>query len=246
MQYSVILPTLNENGHIVSLIKAIEKIFISNKILFEIIIVDDNSSDGTIQTVSLLTKQSKNLLLKVRKNLKKNLAESLNLGIELSRYENIIWMDADFQHPPKYIEEFIKKSDKNDVIVCSRFLTKSERYFKDNNLNKDINENQSYIFNKICRLLLYKDITDYTSGYICIKKKLLVNHKLKGFYGDYFVNLLAYLTRNNFRILEIPFKDETRASGSSKTVVNFNFKYTYTCFRYILTLIRIFLLKINK
>ncbi|MDC1092917.1 glycosyltransferase, partial [Pelagibacteraceae bacterium] len=144
MQYSVILPTLNENGHIASLVEAIKKIFISYKIKFEIIIIDDNSSDGTIQTVSSLIKQNTNLLLKVRKNLKKNLPESLNLGIELSKYENIIWMDADFQHPPKYIEEFLKKSNKFDVIVCSRFLAESERYFKDKNLNKDINENQSY------------------------------------------------------------------------------------------------------
>ena len=242
MQYSVILPTLNENGHIVSLIEAIKKIFISNKIKFEIIIIDDNSSDGTIQTVSSLIKQNENLLL----NLKKNLPDSLNLGIELSKYENIIWMDADFQHPPKYIEEFLKKSNKFDVIVCSRFLAESERYFKDKNSNKNINENQSYVFNKICKFLLYKDITDYTSGYICIKKKILMRHKLKGFYGDYFVNLLAYLMRNNFKILEIPFKDEMRASGSSKTVVNLNLKYTYTCFRYILTLIKNFFLKISK
>ena len=66
---------------------------------------------------------------------------------------------------------------------------------------------------------------------------------MSGFYGDYFVSLLSYLKRNNFNIIEIPFKDEIRASGFSKTVINFNLKYTYICLRYILTLITNFFLK---
>ena len=246
MQYSVILPTLNENGHIASLISAIEKILKLNKKVFEIIIIDDNSTDGTIDTVKSLVLQNNNLKLNVRENLKKNLAESINLGIKLARYENIIWMDADFQHPPKYLEEFIKKSDQYDAVICSRFLKESERYFKNESLNKDINENQSYFFNQICKMLLYKDITDYTSGYICIKKKIFNNFKLSGFYGDYFVTLLSYLKRNDFNIIEVPFKDEIRASGHSKTVINFNLKYTYTCLRYLLTLMKNLFLKIFK
>ena len=146
MQYSVILPTLNENGHIASLILAIEKILKLNKKVFEIIIIDDNSTDGTIDTVKSLVQQNNNLKLNVRINLKKNLAESINLGIKLARYENIIWMDADFQHPPKYLEEFIKKSDQYDAVICSRFLKESERYFEDESLNKDINENQRALY----------------------------------------------------------------------------------------------------
>ena len=57
MQYSVILPTLNENGHITSLISAIEKIFRLNKKVFEIIVIDDNSTDGTIDTVKSLVQK---------------------------------------------------------------------------------------------------------------------------------------------------------------------------------------------
>ena len=94
MQYSVILPTLNENGHISSLIFDIEKVLKFNKKVFEIIIVDDNSTDGTIDTVKALVQQNNNLKLTIRTNLKKNLAESINLGVKLAKYENIIWMDA--------------------------------------------------------------------------------------------------------------------------------------------------------
>ena len=237
MGFSVILPTLNENGHIKDLINNISNIFENKQIDYEIIVVDDNSLDGTIETIKNMCKRNLNLKLIVRNNKNKNLAESLNDGIKKSVFDNLVWMDADFQHPPKYIEKFIKVSDTNDAIICSRFLNNSERYFNNPELNKDINENQSYFYNKLCKLFLYKDITDYTSGFVSIKKKVFENYKLKGFYGNYFVDLIIYLKKNNYKVIEIPFKDETRASGYSKTVVNFNLKYIYTCIRYSLTLL---------
>ena len=236
MGFSVILPTLNENGHIEDLINNISNIFENKQIDYEIIIVDDNSLDGTVETIKNMLKKNLNLKLIVRENKSKNLADSLNDGIKKSMFDNLVWMDADFQHPPKYLEKFIELSDGNDAIICSRFLNNSERYFNNPELNKDINENQSYFYNKLCKLFLYKDITDYTSGFISIKKKVFENYKLKGFYGNYFVDLIIYLKKNNYKVIEIPFKDETRASGYSKTVVNFNFKYIYTCIRYSLTL----------
>ena len=236
MGFSVILPTLNENGHIEDLINNISNIFENKQIDYEIIVVDDNSLDGTIETIKNMLKKKLNLKLIVRENKNKNLADSLNDGIKKSLFDNLIWMDADFQHPPKYIIKFIEGADINDAIICSRFLNNSERYFNNPELNKDINENQSYFYNKLCKLFLYKDITDYTSGFISIKKKVFENYKLKGFYGNYFVDLIIYLKKNNYKVIEIPFKDETRASGYSKTVVNFNLKYIYTCIRYSLTL----------
>ncbi len=243
MEYSIILPTLNEKDHILDLINSISDVLEKKKLIYEIIIVDDNSTDGTIDVVKSLLDKRDFLKLIVRSNLRKNLAQSINEGIKDAKYQNIIWMDADFQHPPKYIDELTEKSKNFDAVVCSRFLKKSKRYFNDKKLEKDINENQSYLYNKFCKFLLFQDITDYTSGYICIKKNIFNNFKLKGFYGDYFVSLITYLKKNNYSVTEIPFKDELRASGFSKTVVNVNIKYIYTCFRYVLTLILNFLKK---
>jgi dolichol-phosphate mannosyltransferase len=237
MSFSLILPTLNENGHIINLIESISEIFNKKKIIFEIIIVDDNSTDGTVQNIKENKHRFNFLEIITRINIKKNLAESINEGIKKAKYENIIWMDADFQHPPIYINEFIEKIKNHEVVIASRFLKDSERYFKKKEFKKDINENQSFFFNKLCRLFLFKDITDYTSGFICIKKNLFNSFKLHGFYGDYFVSLIIFLKSKNVKILEIPFTDDIRASGSSKTIVNINFKYIYTCLRYFLTLI---------
>lgn len=246
MSFSVILPTLNEKGHIIELIDEISNIFKTKKKSFEIIVVDDNSIDGTQSAVENYA-LNKNFLKLIKRDFKKrNLAKSIQEGINKAKFEFIIWMDADFQHPPKYIENFIKETNVNDVIISSRFLKDSKRYFNTDKFKKEINENQSYFFNKLCRLFLFKDFTDYTSGFICIKKKILQNFVLSGFYGDYFVKLLVYLKKNNHKIIEIPFKDEVRASGKSKTLVNLNFKYLYTCLRYLLTLTVCFLIKIRN
>lgn len=238
MSFSVILPTFNENNHIKDLIKSISKIFLSQNILFEILVVDDNSTDGTGHTIEEFAKKNEHVKIINRNNKKRNLAKSIDEGIKRSYYNYIIWMDADFQHPPKYLLEFIKLSKKFDAIVCSRFLLKSKRYFSDENINKKVNENQSYFYNKLCSFFLYKDFTDYTSGFICLKKDLLKNYSLRGYYGDYFVNLIVYLKRNGVNILEIPFKDSLRASGLSKTFVSLDFKYFFLCLRYCFTLIK--------
>ena len=241
MSFSIILPTLNEKGHILKLIDNISQIFVDEKKNFEVIVVDDSSTDGTQELVETQAKKSPYLRVISRKNLKKNLPDSLNDGIKIARHENIIWLDADFQHPPKYIKNFIETSAKYDAIIYSRFLNESDRYFKNNELEKKINENQSYFFNQLCRTLLFKDITDYTSGFICIKKKIFSNYSLKGYYGDYFVDLIVHLKQNNKKIIEIPFKDAIRASGQSKTMVTINARYLYTCFNYFLALLKSYL-----
>ena len=84
-----------------------------------IIIVDDNSSDGTYETVKNF--QIDKAYLKLMKN--KKFVESINDGIEASKFDNIIWLDADFQHPPKYINDFIEKS-KNCKLFHRDFLKK--------------------------------------------------------------------------------------------------------------------------
>ena len=238
MNYSIILPTLNENGHIIQLIRNIKKNFKTKKNKYEIIIVDDNSTDGTIDTVKNFIKKNSETKLYVRHNQKKNLAKSINLGIHKSRYENIIWMDADFQHPPEYIKKMIPKMQNYDVIIFSRFLEKSKRYFKKNIKVKEFNENQSILFNKICNFIFYKDITDYTSGYICIKKKILKNFELKGFYGEYFLSLIIYCKKNNYKILELPFVEKIRKTGSSKTIGDNKIRYMITCYNYFFSVFK--------
>jgi dolichol-phosphate mannosyltransferase len=247
MSFSIILPTLNEQGHIKELIYNIEKNFLKKKIKYEIIVIDDNSIDQTAKQVKSLKK--KNIKIFIRHNQKKNLADSINLGIKKSIYNNIIWMDADFQHPPEYIKKFIKYSEKFDVIIFSRFLKKSQRYFDKDVNTKEFNENQSILFNKICNFFFYKDLTDYTSGFILIKKDKIKDIKLKGYYGEYFLNLLIQCKLKKFSIKELSYKERLRKTGLSKTGIKLSIAYIYLCLNYfncfLLNLVKKNL-KINK
>tara|TARA_B100000795_G_scaffold231488_1_gene189346 strand:- start:227 stop:493 length:267 start_codon:yes stop_codon:yes gene_type:complete len=87
MTYSVILPTLNEAGHIVQLVEKIRSIFFEINTKFEILVVDDNSTDDTEKLCTMMTKKYDDFKFISRKGLKKNLANSINLGIENSNYK---------------------------------------------------------------------------------------------------------------------------------------------------------------
>ena len=243
--YSVILPTLNEVGHINSLIKDISNNFDKFNIVYEIIIVDDNSVDGTVEEI--LKIDDPRIIIHKRIGKKKSLVESLNEGINISNNENIIWMDADFSHPPNYIEKFIKiKNEKNiDVIVCSRFLKESTRYYNAQNKKKAGINFLSNFLNKICKLFLFSDFTDYTSGFICIRKKIIKNIKLKGYYGDYFITLITKCKLANYNVLEIPFEEKERASGNSKTTGS-KISLIIKCFFYLIALNKCIFKKIFK
>ena len=235
MTFSVILPTLNEAGHIVQLVKSIGKVLSNYK--YEIIIVDDNSTDLTPDLCLKLKKRNKKVNFISRKGLKRNLAESINLGIKKSKFENIVWLDADFQHPPQYIKKFTKYQNIYDVIIFSRFLPKSKRYFINKKFKKEINENQSIFFNKLCKFFLFDDITDYTSGFICIKRNILKNYMLKGYYGEYFISLITHCKLERKKIKELPYIEKARYSGTSKTVPEISYKYFILFYKYTLCLI---------
>lgn len=108
-KFSIILPTYNEGGNIIKLIKEIKNVFKKTNKNFEIIVVDDNSEDNTEKLVKNYLKKNRFVKFFSRKKFRKNLAQSIQFGISKSKNDNVIWLDADFQHAPKYIKAFIKK-----------------------------------------------------------------------------------------------------------------------------------------
>ena len=239
MSYSVILPTFNEAGHIVNLIKEIQNVFKKLKCKYEIIIIDDNSTDKT--QINIKKNFSSNFIKLFIRKKKRSLVSSINEGILKSSNNYIIWMDADFQHPPVYIKKFIKLSKTSDAIIFSRFLNNSKRFYNDIDKKKNTNTIFSNFLNKLGNFFLYEDITDYTSGFICVKKKLL-KKKLVGHYGDYFMYLIYELKKNKARILELAFAEQMRKTGKSKTTAGF-LSYVVKLYYYTLAFFIIFVKK---
>lgn len=214
--FSIILPVLNEVGHLESLVSDICLVFDKQRCKFEIIIVDDGSTDGTRALINNLVREKKKVK-KIFINNIKNLPNAINQGIKKSKFSYIVWMDADYSHPPAELKKIFKLLNNiNEVIIFSRFLKKSKRHYLRNRTNFLPIEYFSNFLNFSFKLFKFNDVTDFTSGFICIKKKL-IPMPLRGYYGDYFIDLIFKLKISRIKILEIPFKELPRKTGYSKT-----------------------------
>jgi len=225
---SIIIPTYNEAGNIGNLLKQIN--YYLKKINHEIIIVDDNSPDKTWEIAANIARKNKNIQV-IRRINERGLTSAFNYGIGLSRGQVIGWLDADLSHPPRLLRVMLKQLQKYDVVIASRYVDggsdQRKEYFA---------VWFSKIINKMSQILLFNDITDYTSGYILVKKTWIKNYRLKGDYGEYFIDLIFNLKKNGAKIKEIGYINYSRIHGTSKTAINiFDFfrrgiKYIATVF----------------
>ena len=119
MDLSIVLPTYNEKGNIINLVNKILEIIkdIEDK---EIIIVDDNSPDGTYSACKTAFRENNKIKIILRDN-NRGLANSIGEGIKIAKGKNVIVMDTDFTHDPKLIPQLIFLIKKYDIISCSRY-----------------------------------------------------------------------------------------------------------------------------
>ena len=123
---SIIIPIYLESRNIQKLAKdIIKKINIEN---YEILFIDDNSNDGTVEILKNLREENRNIKYIIRKEKEIDLSKSCILGFENSLFDNILVMDGDLQHDPrdikKLISNFMKKNA--DIVIGSRNLFKSK------------------------------------------------------------------------------------------------------------------------
>ncbi|MFC1815192.1 glycosyltransferase, partial [Thermodesulfobacteriota bacterium] len=114
---SIILPTYNEKGNILLLIDAIHaELYDYNH---EIIVVDDNSPDGTYQAVLGLNHPNVKTILRTEN---RGFANSIRCGIENAVGDIFVIMDSDFNHRPEYLPFMIQSLSHYDCVSASRFL----------------------------------------------------------------------------------------------------------------------------
>lgn len=222
MKVSVILPTYNESGNIVSLVHAILA-NIPSEYEAEILVVDDNSPDGTYQ---LVMDQLGNhpSVVPILRTTDRGFAKSIRAGIEGATGDQLIIMDTDFTHDPKEIPKLLHVAQVYDIASGSRFCPggamQSTRHYI-----------ASRIFNEWVRLLLRTQIQDNLGGFFTISarklRKLPFDLIFFG-YGEYFFRLLHFAEREGFSIVEIPAIYASRKSGVSKSkFLKMIFSYSY-------------------
>lgn len=210
MNFSIVFAVLNEEKNIRPLITSIKKKL--KDINYELIFVDDSSSDNTAKEIKKFLKN--NIKYYLRKN-NKSIAQSSIMGIQKSKYNNIIIMDSDLQHNPKYLPIMIKKYEKNraDFVVGVRNFEKNKGLSKIRLLGSKA---LCFIYNFF---LGYK-VSDPMTGFSIFKKKIFKKYYSK-LYGKGW-KLLADLIYNkeSFKIIQLKINFDKRLHHYSK--INFS------------------------
>jgi len=210
----VIIPTYNEKENIEAIIR---KVF-SLELSFDILIIEDNSPDGTASIVKNLQKEFSQLHMVERKG-KLGLGTAYITGFKWAlehNYEYIFEMDADFSHNP---EDLIKLheacSDKGgDMAIGSRYVSGV------NVVNWPMGRVlMSYFASKYVRIVTGMKIHDTTAGFKCYTKKVLEtidldNIKFKGYAFQIEMKFTAW--KFGFNIIEVPIIFTDRTQGTSK------------------------------
>ncbi len=228
---SIILPTYNEAGNIIDLIRLI-RLQLPSEWTHEFWVIDDNSPDGTYAAVlnAFREDQSVNVLLKTHE---RGLAAAIGTGIQKAVGEFVLVMDTDFTHRPEEIPRMLQIIQACDLVSGSRFcsggrMTNTGHYIA------------SFLFNVILRIILRTQIQDNLGGYWVARRTtiLMLDFDIifKG-YGDYFFKLLKLLHLSKACIVEIPAFYAARQKGNSKSnFFNLLGKYTFSALAFKLKL----------
>ena len=211
-QLSIIIPTYNERENLPILIERILKSLNQHNITnYEIIIVDDNSPDGTGEIAEQLAKQYKNIKV-LHRPAKMGLATAFLDGVKLAKGNIVALMDADLQHPPELLPELYQ------AILNGYDMAIASRYIKGGGTENWSTKRK--IVSKGAIILAHilfpesRKIKDITSGYFTIRKDIIQNKKLNPI--GYKIMLEIVVKAKPKRIIEIPFIFKSRTKGRSK------------------------------
>lgn len=222
---SVILPTYNEKDNVKTVIDEI----IHNVLrLGEIIVVDDNSPDGTWAVVEDIAKRDNRIKLIKRVN-ERGLTSAIWTGIINAKGGYIVWMDCDMGMPPGLIPVLINELDSCDIAVGSRYISGG------GDLRPLFRRITSRFLNNFSGFVLGIGIKDLTSGFIASKREIFNKIKLQGNYGEYCIRFLFEANKAGYKIKEVPYIFKDRTTGKSKSKANF-FRFGIGYFNTILRL----------
>ena len=207
---SIVIPILNENKNILPLTLSL----INNlkKFDYEIIFVDDNSQDNSKKVLRLLKKKYKFFKPIIRKK-SRDLSKSCFNGIEKAKYSNILIMDGDLQHDPKYINKMfnIYKKHKCDIVIGARNLLTGS--------NPGLSKTRR--FASVILIFLFSifkiKTLDPMSGFFLFQKNIYVKNK-RFFFGKGFKILIDFIinSKSNLKTKDVFINFKRRYKNHSK------------------------------
>jgi dolichol-phosphate mannosyltransferase len=209
----IVIPTYNEADNIVKLIKEILSLSIPN-IVLNILVIDDNSSDGTSALVKSINLNGVYIIDRANKM---GLGTAYILGFKYAitnNYDYVFEMDADFSHDPEAIPEFIREIEKNDLVIGSRYLDGIA--VVNWPLSRLIISLGASIYT---RAITFLPVHDVTAGYMCynvesLKTLNLDTVKSNGY--SFQIEMKYRMWKHKFKLKEIPIVFVDRRAGVSK------------------------------
>ena len=231
MDITVVLPTFNERENIAPLVERGLAALAAYDA--EMLVVDDDSPDGTWQVVAELAGRDARVRL-IRRTQERGLTTAIAAGIANARGDRVAWMDCDLSMPPEDLPRLAAALQAGaDIAAGSRYLPGG----------RDVGHSWmalafSRTINLSASLLLGQRITDYTSGFIMARRRVFDRINLRGDYGEYCIDLLYRAARAGFRVVEVPYVCVPREAGQSKTATNM-LGYLTRGWKYVVTVLRL-------
>jgi dolichol-phosphate mannosyltransferase len=213
MNILVCIPTYNEKENIENIISDI----LSRGSDIEVLIIDDNSPDGTATIVESLMKNEPRIHILKRPGkfgLGTAYVDGFTFGLTLPQVGYLMEMDADFSHDPKYLADFREAIKDNDLVIGSRYCNGISI------VNWPISRLLlSYFASIYVRFITGMPINDPTGGFKCFRREVLEWLDLKKIKSNGYgfqIEMNFYVWRGGFRIKEIPILFIDRRAGTSK------------------------------
>ena len=198
---SIILSTYNEASIIK---KTINEIFTTLNDV-EIVVVDDNSSDGTFE----ILKSIQNPNLKVFSRKSRGLASAFLLGMINTSGNYIGWTDSNMPQLTHHFKEMLEKLKSYDVVLLSRYIEGG------GDQRSKMRIISSKIINYVCRFILDSEIKDYTSSIFLMHRDVLKSGVPIAYgHGEFFIEFLYKIKKNGMKIYELPYIQPPDAEGS--------------------------------
>ena len=208
----MVLPTFNERDNIRPLI---EGILGTARYPTQVLVVDDDSPDGTWQVVAEMAEADPRVHL-LRRTDARGLTSAIAAGIARADTMLVGWMDCDLSMPPERVADLVDAVARGaDIAIGSRYVPGGR-----DEGHSWMGRAFSRAINLFAALLLGRQVHDYTSGFVVARKNVFDRISLRGDYGEYCIDLLARAQRMGYRIAEVPYICQERQSGESKTATN--------------------------
>ena len=212
MKALIIFPTYNEKENIADIIGAVLELPYD----FEVLVVDDNSPDGTGGIAEELAREDQRIHV-LHRSEKQGLGPAYIAGFKwgLSRdYDLFFEMDADFSHRPKYLHDFMEAITDADLVLGSRYITGV------NVINWPLNRLLiSYFANRYSMMVTGLPVRDATGGFKCYRREVLEAidlDKVRSIGYAFQIEMSVRTASKGFRIKEIPIVFYDRMKGTSK------------------------------